>query len=39
MEATDKGIYTKYLESNDGADITGLLISKAGDQIWLSSKL
>ena len=39
MEATDKGIYAKYLESNDGADITGLLISKAGDQIWLSSKL
>ena len=36
MEATDKGVTTKYLTSRDGALITSLVIQEVNGQVWLS---
>ena len=38
MEATDKGMKTQYLESTNGADISGLMVETINNQIWLASK-
>lgn len=36
---TDKGVYAKELEVEGQAQISGLLIQKVNNQIWLSSLL
>ena len=36
MEATDKGVSTKYLTSREGALISSLIIQEVNGQIWLT---